>query len=235
MERRREGKVLYHAIHDYTIITLAMLIGVVGWHLFLLPNHIPMGGITGVASIIYWGWNVAPQYSFFVINAILLIAALKVLGWRFCIKTIYGVVVFTLASAFIQKYAGNFNILADQKFMATMVGGVFMGTSVGLGLSAGGSTGGSDVIAAMIHKYRDISLGNVILFCDVAVIDWNHIVDIEHAYKLRLSVRIFLRLVPYLYKVYLTLVIPEFILWRCQRNTGFHPAECEPDPISTHN
>jgi uncharacterized membrane-anchored protein YitT (DUF2179 family) len=176
MERRREGKVLYHAIHDYTIITLAMLIGVVGWHLFLLPNHIPMGGITGVASIIYWGWNVAPQYSFFVINAILLIAALKVLGWRFCIKTIYGVVVFTLASAFIQKYAGNFNILADQKFMATMVGGVFMGTSVGLGLSAGGSTGGSDVIAAMIHKYRDISLGNVILFCDVAVITSSYLV-----------------------------------------------------------
>ena len=107
----------------------------------------------------------------------MLIAALKVLGWRFCVKTVYAVVVFTVASSVFQWLGfANVHLLADQKFMACIVGGVFMGTSVGLGLSAGGSTGGSDVVAAMIHKYRDVSLGHIILFCDLTIITSSYVV-----------------------------------------------------------
>ena len=60
--------------------------------------------------------------------------------------------------------------------MACIVGGVFMGTSVGLGLSAGGSTGGSDIIAAIVHKYRDVSLGRIILLCDMTIITSSYVV-----------------------------------------------------------
>ena len=174
--RRNKGK-LWRQLRDYGIITIAMLLGVFGLNLFLLPNEITTGGIIGVASIVYWGTGIPVQETFFVINAVLLLVALKVLGWHFCAKTVYGVVVFTVASAVLQRVMPpDLHLLADQKFMACMVGAVFLGTSVGLGLSAGGSTGGSDVIAAMVHKYRDVSLGHIILFCDLTIITSSYVV-----------------------------------------------------------
>lgn len=174
--RRNKGK-LWRQLRDYGIITIAMLLGVIGLNLFLLPNEITTGGIIGVASIVYWGTGIPVQETFFVINTVLLLVALKVLGWHFCAKTVYGVVVFTVASAVLQRVMPpDLHLLADQKFMACMVGAVFLGTSVGLGLSAGGSTGGSDVIAAMVHKYRDVSLGHIILFCDLTIITSSYVV-----------------------------------------------------------
>lgn len=170
MDNRRQGKSYGKTIRDYIVITVAMLLGTVGWELFLLPNQITMGGITGIASIVYWGTGIQAQNIYFALNAVLLIVALRLLGWHFCVKTIYAVLVFTVAASVMTQLTHGQGMLADQKFMATIVGGVFMGTSVGLGLSAGGSTGGSDVIAAMVHKYRDVSLGHVILFCDMAII-----------------------------------------------------------------
>lgn len=174
---RTGGKSIYRTVRDYAIIAIAMIMGVIGLNLFLVPNEITMGGTMGVAEIVYWGTGIQTQYTYFVINAALLIAALKVLGWRFCVKTVYAVVVFTVASSVFQWLGfANDHLLADQKFMACIVGGVFMGTSVGLGLSAGGSTGGSDVVAAMIHKYRDVSLGHIILFCDLTIITSSYVV-----------------------------------------------------------
>ena len=156
MERRKEGSNIRRQVNDYVLLTLGTILGVVGWNIFLLPNQIPMGGITGIASIIFWGTGIPAQHAFFALNAVLLIAALRVLGWKFCVKTIYAVVTFTIGSSIVQYLIGDTVLLADQKFMATIVGGVFLGASVGLGLAAGGSTGGTDVIAAMIHKYRDV-------------------------------------------------------------------------------
>ena len=174
---RTGGKSIYRTVRDYAIIAIAMIMGVIGLNLFLVPNEITMGGTMGVAEIVYWGTGIQTQYTYFVINAALLIAALKVLGWRFCVKTVYAVVVFTVATSVFQWLGfANVHLLADQKFMACIVGGVFMGTSVGLGLSAGGSTGGSDVVAAMIHKYRDVSLGHIILFCDLTIITSSYVV-----------------------------------------------------------
>ena len=177
MESRRNKGKLLRQLRDYGVITIAMLLGVIGLTLFLLPNEITTGGIIGVASIVYWGTGIPVQDTFFALNAVLLIVALKVLGWRFCAKTIYGVVVFTVASAVLQSVIPpDLHLLADQNFMASMVGAVSLGSSVGLGLSAGGSTGGSDVIAAMVHKYRDVSLGHIILFCDLTIITSSYVV-----------------------------------------------------------
>jgi len=163
--KRNNAKSVYRTITDYGIITIGMLLGAVGMTFFLLPNQITTGGLMGIASIIYWGTNIPVQNTYFVLNALLIAVALKVLGWRFCAKTIYAVTVFTVSLTVLQHIVDpKLHLLADQKFMACIVGGVFLGTSVGLGLSAGGSTGGSDVVASMVKKYRDVSLGHGILF-----------------------------------------------------------------------
>ena len=85
--RRNKGK-LWRQLRDYGIITIAMLLGVIGLNLFLLPNEITTGGIIGVASIVYWGTGIPVQETFFVINAVLLLVALKVLGWHFSAKPV---------------------------------------------------------------------------------------------------------------------------------------------------
>lgn len=175
--RNNKGKSVYKTIRDYGIITISMLIGVIGLNLFLLPNQITMGGIMGISSIVYWATGIPVQGTYLVIDSCLLLIALRILGWRFVVKTFYADIVFTVGTTIFQWLGGmDVHMLADQKFMACIVGGVFMGTSVGLNLSVGGSTGGSDVIAAMVHKYRDISLGHVILFCDLTIITSSYLV-----------------------------------------------------------
>ena len=162
-------------VRDYIMITIAMLSYAIGWGIFLLPNNITTGGIAGVSSILFWATGIPVQVSYFIINAILLLIALRILGLRFCVKTIYAVAVLTLSVGLVtDNYHAH--LLSDQPFMAAIIGAVFCGCGVGLGLSVGGSTGGTDIIAAIINKYRDISLGRVILICDVIIISSSYFV-----------------------------------------------------------
>ena len=162
-------------VRDYVVIAIGMLSYCIGWGIFLLPNNITTGGVAGVSSILFWGTGIPVQTSYFIINAILLVIALRVLGWKFCVKTIYAVTVLTVGVALVTaNYHGH--LLSDQPFMAAIIGSVFCGCGVGLGLSSNGSTGGTDIIAAIINKYRDISLGRVIMICDIVIISCSYFV-----------------------------------------------------------
>lgn len=154
-----------------------MLSYCIGWSIFLLPNNITTGGVPGIASILEWSpLHIPAQTSYFVINAGLLLMAFKILGWKFCVKTVYAVVVLTVSLAVTRDYTSQMHLLHDQPFMASVLGAVFCGCGVGLGLSSNGSTGGTDIIAAIINKYRDISLGRVIMICDVIIITSSYVV-----------------------------------------------------------
>jgi len=157
----RKSKI--HEIRDYIIIALAMIEGSIGLNIFLLPNHITMGGVGGIASILCWGFGIPASVSYLLLNVFLLLIAFRILGFKFCLKTIYGVGIFTITTRIIETHTvGMTPLLHDQPFMATVIGAFFMGSSAGLGLSCNGSTGGSDTIAAMVNKYWNISLGHVI-------------------------------------------------------------------------
>jgi uncharacterized membrane-anchored protein YitT (DUF2179 family) len=162
-------------LRDYVTIFIAMMSYCIGWNIFLLPNDITTGGVPGVSSIIFWGVGIPVQWTYFSINAVLLVVALKILGWKFCVKTVYAVVVLTVSTTYVSaNYHGH--LLHDQPFMASIIGAVFCGSGVGLGLASNGSTGGTDIIAAIVNKYRDISLGRVILICDVIIITSSYLV-----------------------------------------------------------
>jgi uncharacterized membrane-anchored protein YitT (DUF2179 family) len=166
---------LFKVIRDYATIAIGMISYCIGWTIFLLPNNITTGGVAGVSSILYWATSIPVQASYFAINAVLLLIALRVLGWRFCVKTVFAVAVLTTGLTVMQSHY-DAHLLSDQPFMAAIIGAVFCGCGVGLGLSVGGSTGGTDIIAAIINKYRDISLGRVILICDVIIISSSYFV-----------------------------------------------------------
>jgi uncharacterized membrane-anchored protein YitT (DUF2179 family) len=157
------------------MIFISMMSYCIGWNVFLLPNSITTGGVPGVSSVVFWGTGIPVQWTYFSINAVLLLIALRILGWKFCVKTIYAVLVLTLSTTYVgANYHGH--LLHDEPFMASIIGAVFCGSGVGLGLASNGSTGGTDIIAAIVNKYRDISLGRVILICDVIIISSSYLV-----------------------------------------------------------
>lgn len=169
-------KQLFREIKNFLIIAIAISIGCFGWCAFVLPHKIPIGGIAGLSSVLYWGTETPVQITYFVLNISLLLVALKTLGWRFCIRTIFAVVVFTVTSTIFQEMMAGNTLFPDEPFLASVIGGVLLGFGTGIALQYNASTGGSDVIAAMINKHHDVSLGKIILGCDLVIITSGYLV-----------------------------------------------------------
>lgn len=167
---------VYREIKDYILIALGMLLYAIGWTVFLLPNDLPSGAVPGIASIVYWATDFPVQYTYLGINGILLVFSLIILGWRFSMKTIYAVFVLSSVLPIIQALTKDVPLIHDQPFMACVLGATFCGGGIGVAFSANGSTGGTDIIAAIINKYRDISLGRVIMFTDLIIISSSYLV-----------------------------------------------------------
>ena len=161
---------------DYLMIALGMVLYGIGWTLFLLPNDITTGGVPGIASIVYFATGFPVQYTYFAINFVLLLLSLKVLGFKFSVKTIFAVITLTLFLSVIQEVAKGVTLLQNQPFMACVVGASFCGSGIGIAFTSNGSTGGTDIIAAIINKYRDITLGRVMLVCDLIIISSSYFV-----------------------------------------------------------
>ena len=165
-----------HEAKDYVMIALGMILYGIGWTVFLLPNDITTGGVPGIASIVYFATGLPVQYVYFSINFILLLLAIRILGWKFSIKTIFAVFTLTFFLSLIQRVTQGITLLHDQPFMACVIGASFCGSGIGIAFSSNGSTGGTDIIAAIINKYRDITLGKVMLICDLIIISSSYFV-----------------------------------------------------------
>lgn len=157
-------------LKSYAIITLGLCVYSFGWTAFLIPSEIVAGGAGGIGTLIYYasGETIPVGYSFLVINVFLILIALRVLGSKFGIKTIFGIVVGSLLLTLQQKIISE--PLVDDKFMATIIGGILGGAGIGITFTQGGSTGGTDIIAMMVNKYYNISPGRIILYLDIFII-----------------------------------------------------------------
>ena len=163
-------KAAIHEVKDYVMIALGMILYGIGWTVFLLPQDITASGVPGIASIVYFAIGLPVQYVYFSINALLLMLAIWQLGWKFSLKTIFAVIILTLFLSVIQQFIGETQLLQDQPFLACVLGACFCGSGIGLAFSSNGSTGGTDIIAAVINKYRDVTLGQVIRITDLIII-----------------------------------------------------------------
>ena len=166
---------IFREMRDYLMIALGMVMYGIGWTVFLLPNDITTGGVPGIASLVYFATGLPVQYVYFGINFLLLLLAIRILGWKFSIKTIFAVFTLTSFLPIIQQLTAGVHLLNDQPFMACVIGASFCG-GIGIAFSSNGSTGGTDIIAAIINKYRDITLGRVMLFCDLIIISSSYFV-----------------------------------------------------------
>ena len=165
-----------HTIRDYAMVTFGIMLFVLGWSIFLVPNNLVGGGVTGVSAILQYATHgvIKIGYSYFVVNAALIIAAMFVLGFGFGWKTIYATILASIGlnlfqdlipADFIQAIA-----LDNGKLMSTIMGSIMVGVGIGFTMIAGGSTGGTDIIALMVNKYHNVSPGRLILYMDVVII-----------------------------------------------------------------
>ncbi len=163
-------------LKDYVAITLGIICYALGWAAFMLPYQISTGGVTGISALIYYITGIEIQVSYFVINAIFMVFALKILGLKFCIKTLYAIPTLTfflwLFQVLLKDDSGNLPLLLGpgQEFMALVIGASMLGFGIGFVFIYNGSTGGTDILAWIINKYKDVSLGRLIMYGDIIII-----------------------------------------------------------------
>lgn len=155
-------------IKDYAIITFGLLLYALGWLLFLVPAEITGGGVSGIAAVVFFATKIPISITFLIINAVLVLIAIKILGASFGIKTIYSIVVLTVFFAVFQNILKE--PLVDDTFLSAVLGGMSGGIGLGIVFSRGGSTGGTDIFAMIVMKYRNVSPGKIIMLCDVIII-----------------------------------------------------------------
>ena len=179
---KKDKNTVLAELRRYVIITFALLLMAFGWTGFLIPNHVLGGGVSGIATLIFYATGISTGISVFVINGILVLISLKVLGPSFGIKTVYSIIMASIFFSLLQHYitdpilAGEMAPLVDDKFLSALIGGALAGTAIGIAFTQGGSTGGTDIVAMMVCKYRNISQGKVILFLDIIIISCSYFV-----------------------------------------------------------
>ena len=172
----RHSKIFY-TVQDYLMILCGTLLYGFGFNAFILSNGIVTGGLSGICALIFFatGGLIPVSVSYFVINVALLVVALKILGIKFLLKTIFGVFALSGSLSFFEWLFQGEPLLHDQPFMSIIIGGILCGTGLGLVFSANGSTGGTDMIGAVVNKYKNISIGRILLFCDFIIISSSYL------------------------------------------------------------
>ena len=180
-----------YEVKDYVNITLGLLLYTFGFTMFLLPYQIVTGGISGIGAIVFYSTGFPVQYTFFIINAVLIVMALKILGWKFLTKTIYATFMLTLFLEIFQDIItmpnGEFyKILGENNdFMSLLIGCMMTGTALAIVFLNNGSTGGTDIVAAVLNKFHNITLGKALIMIDICIIGSCLFVDSFGAIDLR--------------------------------------------------
>lgn len=159
---------LLRELKAYVIITAGLFVMALGWTAFLIPNEILGGGVSGIATLIFWSTGLPVGVSVLSINAVLLVFALRILGKGFGVRTVYSIVVLSGFFALLQYYIRE--PFVTDKFLASIVGAGMAGSAMGIIFTQGSSTGGTDIVALIVNKYRNVSPGRIILILDVFII-----------------------------------------------------------------
>lgn len=157
------------AIKEYFMILICTIPYAIVVNQILVPHAIVGGGLTGLCEIIYFATDtlVPIWLTTFIFNLLLLLAAFFTVGWRYCVRTMWGVFWFTLWMKLIP--IPEVAMISDP-FMAVILGGLFMGSFLGMVFLNNGSTGGVDIIAMIVNKYHHLPMGRVLMACDITVI-----------------------------------------------------------------
>lgn len=239
-------KAPWRVVFEYLVIIFGIfpMALMVNW--VLLPHAFVGGGLTGVCSAIYYVSgglfpSLFPEYggaipvwlTTFAFNAILLLIAGFTVGWRFCIRTIVGVTAITFWYRVIPILPEP---IIDDAWVGAIVGGFVFGLSLGCVLAVNGSSGGTDILAMIVSHYRNVSLGNIMLLCDVLVIASAFFLPLPHYIEAEGGNPTYLHIKRVLYGVAMTIsytVAVDWIMSRLHRSVHFLIYSTKYDEIAT--
>ncbi len=173
------GKEVLKEVRNFVFITLGLAIFAFGWTAFMIPHELTGGGVSGIGAILYFALKIPVGISTLVLNLILVAFAWKVLGRKFCVNTI---ICSVILSTFMSIGQAVFTQpLVDDKFMCTLIGASLAAFGVGMAINWGGNTGGTDIVALMINKYRNISYGRITLYTNLVIVGSSYFIvqDLE--------------------------------------------------------
>lgn len=179
--KKRQLKLM---LKDYIFIFLGITLYSIGYNAFILPEKVVMGGVTGISSILYYafGWN--PALLIWVINIGLLAIAAKFISREFTFRTIVGVTLLSLMIAATKPIFDLYPMITpnEDRFMHVLIGGMLAGAGLGMVFVHNGSTGGTDIIVALINKFSRMSMGRALQVTDIAIISSSYI--LFHSFEL---------------------------------------------------
>ena len=161
---------LYLELKDYVMIVVGLLIYSFGFCAFILPQNVVIGGYTGLASLFYYTFGIPVGPIIFALNIISLLVAYKIVGKRFVMRSIFGAFGLSAIVSIMQPMFPAAIVAPDNPMMNVMIGGILCGLGLGLSFVHNGSTGGTDIIAAMVNKRTNVSIGRMLLYADGLII-----------------------------------------------------------------
>ena len=181
-----QPKSIFNEIKSYTIITFGLFLYCYSWVAFLIPEGIAGGGVTGLSTVIFYATSIPVSYSYLLINLGLVTMGTLIVGRGFGMKTIYCILLATAMFEFLPLIPWQTDI--PDKIINALIGGTLSGVGISIIFLQGGSTGGTDVIAIVIAKYRETSPGRVFIICDLLIIGsiiflpGKHLQDVIYGY-----------------------------------------------------
>lgn len=159
---------------DYLFIILGLFIYAFGFTAFVLPEKVVIGGLVGIGSLVYFLTDIPVAITSYGLNLVLLAMAYHIVGKQFVIRTVFGATVINLMIGLMQPLFPE-PLIAQQTFMNIIIGGAMAGVGIGIAFTHNGSTGGTDIVAAMVSKRSNVSIGRMMIYCDFLIITSSYI------------------------------------------------------------
>lgn len=168
-------------VKDYLFIVLGLTLYAFGFSAFILPHKVVMGGMAGLGSVVYFltlhlhdaglfPFVIPVAVTMYAVNFILLAIAFRIVDRQFTLRTLFGMTVLSVVIGIMQPLCANLNIMPDEKVLSIVLGAAIMGIGLGLIFIHNGSSGGTDIIAAMVSKRSNVTIGRTMMMCDFLIV-----------------------------------------------------------------
>lgn len=177
---------------DYTMIVLGMAVYAIGFSAFILPHHIVVGGMAGFGTLVYFatGGLISIAATMYACNILMLVCWYKTLGRKFVTGTIFGATVLSVLIGICEGYFTSRPPLVTDPTMSVLMGAALCGLGIGMYFSHHGSAGGTDIVAAVVEKKRDMSMGRTMMIIDVLIVACSFFLPFDGDMDARIQARV---------------------------------------------
>jgi len=175
------NKFTWMDLKDYMFIVLGLALYSFAFSAFILPHKVVIGGMAGLGSVVYFlslhlhemgyfPFVIPVAVTMYAVNFLLLVIAFRIVDRQFTVRTLFGMTVLSILIGIMQPLCANLNIMPDEKAVSIVLGACLMGAGLGMVFIHNGSSGGTDIVAAMVSKRSNVTIGRTMMMCDFCIV-----------------------------------------------------------------